>query len=131
MYNDEIKRVRDFDFVDLLPEDRMQGLYNQMAMYICLSEPNIETGPLPIMEAMACGVPVITTPVGWARDNASHNEDIIFIEEEDIFKLPEIIKMVWDNVDARVRIRNNALKLVSKFPIEKYCKNLMEIYHER
>jgi len=129
MYSDEIQRVRDFDFVDLLPDHKMQGLYNQMAMYVCLSEPNIETGPLPVMEAMACGVPVISTQVGWARDWATHNEDIVFINEDDLFRLPEVIKMVWDNINARVKIRNNALKLVSGFSIEKYCKNLMEVYH--
>ena len=129
MHGREIQRVRDFDFVDLLPENKMQGLYNQMAMYVCLSEPNIETGPLPVMEAMACGVPVISTHVGWAKDWATHNEDIVFINEDDLFRLPEIIKMVWNNINARVKIRNNALKLISGFSIEKYCKNLMEIYH--
>jgi glycosyltransferase involved in cell wall biosynthesis len=95
-----------------------------------LTEPNIETGPLPVLEAMACGVPVISTPVGWAKDHATHNEDIVFIEEDDLFRLPEVIKMVWDNTLARVKIRNNALKLISGFSIEKYCKTLMEIYHE-
>ena len=55
-------------WTDFLPEQSMQEFYNKMFVYICLSEPLIETGPLPVLEAMACGVPIISTEVGWLQD---------------------------------------------------------------
>lgn len=40
----------------------MPGLYATLDAYLCLSR--IEGGPMPVFEAAACGVPVISTPVG-------------------------------------------------------------------
>jgi glycosyltransferase involved in cell wall biosynthesis len=43
-------------------------VYHEMGVYIGNSCENIEEGTLPLLEAMACGIPVITTPSGEAKD---------------------------------------------------------------
>ena len=93
--------------------------------------PHIEAGPLPVMEAMACGVPVISTKVGWAFDYCEHDKNIVFVSEEeaqDAVKLSKIIKGVYDDESYRSRLRENALDLIKNFSIEKYCENLMNAY---
>jgi MoaA/NifB/PqqE/SkfB family radical SAM enzyme/GT2 family glycosyltransferase len=45
-----------------IPHDEMPAYYAQLDLYICTSE--IEGTPNPVLEAMACGVPVISTDVG-------------------------------------------------------------------
>ncbi len=61
--------------IDLVLADRQQGFiphkemvhyYNQIDLYVCPSK--IEGTPNPILESMACGVPVITTDVGIVND---------------------------------------------------------------
>ena len=45
-----------------IPHDEMPDYYAQIDVYVCPSK--IEGTPNPILESMACGVPVVTTDVG-------------------------------------------------------------------
>ena len=47
----------------------MQNFYNTVDLLICTS--STEGGPLPVFEAVACGVPVISTNVGLVQEMAS------------------------------------------------------------
>lgn len=44
------------------PHRKMPHYYRSLFVYVCASD--CEGGPIPLLEAMACGVPVITTNVG-------------------------------------------------------------------
>lgn len=57
--NSEGVEVRVFEAVS---DGALAQIYSATDAYLCTSR--IEGGPLPILEAMACGVPVVTTPVG-------------------------------------------------------------------
>lgn len=115
---------------NFFPERQMFDFYSQMSLFVCISEPNIETGTLPILEAMSCGIPVISTKIGWAKDNCTNGKDIWFVEEKDIQegRLNLAIKYVYENKELRATMRENALQLIKNFSIEKYCDNLMNIY---
>ena len=43
----------------MIPHEKMPGYYNQIDLYVCASL--CEGTPNPVLEAMACGVPVIST----------------------------------------------------------------------
>lgn len=49
----------------MIPHHDMPGYYAEVDVLVCASE--IEGTPNPVLEAMACGVPVITTDVGVVR----------------------------------------------------------------
>lgn len=120
-----------YEYHSFLEEHLMPGFYDRMKIFICLSRPHIEVGPLPVMEAMANGIPVISTRVGWAVDNCEHGKNIIFIEEhqaEDIDVLTEIIKSAYNDNEYLKNIRDNALKLIKDFDIKKYAENVMKVY---
>ncbi|HEV3041275.1 MAG TPA: glycosyltransferase family 4 protein [Candidatus Angelobacter sp.] len=55
------------------------GLYQQLDCVAITS--STEAGPLPLFEALATGVPVISTPVGWAPWLASQAPNFVFLAD--------------------------------------------------
>ena len=55
-----------FHYFPFLPSSKMPEFYNAANAYLVTAR--VEGGPVPLLEAMSCGVPVVTTPVGTALD---------------------------------------------------------------
>lgn len=67
------RRIRDLELADrvrllgFVPEDRLPGLYQAADLYL-QPDTELQGFGLPIVEALACGTPVLATPVGGARE---------------------------------------------------------------
>lgn len=114
-----------------IPNDKMNEFYSKIHIYICTSYN--EGTPKPLLEAMGCAVPVITTDVGVSRQALgdlgqnfilkkriiNNNEDLV--KEE----LKEKIKYLYNN--------RSFLKKLSKENYEKSKKyeihNMSKIYY--
>ena len=55
------------------------ALYQQLDCVVITS--STEAGPLPLFEALATGVPVVSTPVGWAPHLATKAPGFVFLAE--------------------------------------------------
>jgi len=55
------------------------ALYQQLDCVVITS--STEAGPLPLFEALATGVPVVSTPVGWAPHLASKAPEFVFLAD--------------------------------------------------
>lgn len=65
------------------PAEEQKDVYHKMSVYIGFSSDNIEEGTLGLLEAMACGIPVITTPAGEAADIIKDGENGILVPFDD------------------------------------------------
>jgi glycosyltransferase involved in cell wall biosynthesis len=63
------------------------SLYHALDAYLVSSRQ--EGGPKAVLEAMASGVPLVTTRVGQAMDLAQHGRNAYMVESEDIEGLSE------------------------------------------
>jgi glycosyltransferase involved in cell wall biosynthesis len=54
--------LRNVEFVGRVPPDHMAGFYDRGEIYV--NSPNIDNMPSSILEAFACGLPVVTTDAG-------------------------------------------------------------------
>lgn len=79
----------------MIPHDEMVDYYSKIDLYICTSK--IEGTPNPILEAMACGVPIISTDVGIVPDAFGEKQKNYILEERSKECLKEKIKILLKN----------------------------------
>lgn len=51
-----------------VPDGELGSIYHRMRVFVCNSDDGTESGTLPILEAMASGIPVLTRNIGHVRD---------------------------------------------------------------
>lgn len=131
-YYNQLLKFKCVDFRKNISNDELRQAYYQSAILVCNSKDNFESGTLPILEAMACGVPVLTRPIGhvpdlYDGDNMMINEG----EKEDIKLLSEHLEDLMENKGLRDKYRENAWKTVKnrsdKIMARQVCKTYYKI----
>ena len=92
-YIDDIMACGTTEFYEQVSDEKLKELYYESKLHICNSKDDYESGTLPILEAMLCGVPVISRKVGHVPDLYNgHNMIINEHSNEDVVKLTALIK---------------------------------------
>lgn len=96
-----------------------------------LNTDGVADWPLSILEAMACGAPVVATKVGGIPEIVKHHENGLLVEPNNKFELANAIIYILENKKESKRMGINGAKLVSeKFKIEIVVDELERIYEE-
>ncbi len=89
--------------------------------------PSIEDGfGLVILEAMACGLPVILSENTGAKDVVREGKDGFIVPIRDVEKIKEKIRYFYDNPEEIKRMGNNARERVESYTWKRYQKSLMK-----
>jgi len=118
-----------FDFMDCKDEDRLK-YYRNISCYVGFSDDHYEEGTLELLEAMACGVPVITTPSGVARDICKDDENALMVEFGDTVDLKKAIKRLQDEPELRAKLRKNGWNTVKNMTEEKMAYEYSLLYNK-
>ena len=59
-----VKQAGPVEFHERITDEKLRELYHKSTIHVCNSVDGFESGTLPILEAMLCGVPVITRKIG-------------------------------------------------------------------
>jgi len=113
-----------------VPDNERINCYREMMCFVQNSSAGREEGTLPLLEAMACGVPVISTPSGEAADiiNDGENGFIVPFENKEALKVK--IKMLKDDPELRKKLRENAWQTIKNFTEEKMAREYSKIYYQ-
>jgi glycosyltransferase involved in cell wall biosynthesis len=84
-----------------------------------------------VLEAMAAGVPVITTQVGGNREVIVQGENGFMVRYNDEFNLLEAIKTVWRQPELRERMVANGRLTVTAFSVEKMYERTHRFLEEQ
>ena len=101
------------DWHENIPDDDRINVYRKMHCFIQYSEDGLEEGPMPLLEAMASGIPVITSPVGEARDIIIDEKNGLVVQND--AELKDSIRRLMGDQKLCQRLRSNAWETVKSF----------------
>ncbi len=117
------------DYLGVVNTDEVPNLINQCRVFIYPSRE--EPFGLSIVEAMACGVPVVTTNVLGPSEIITNNVDGLTVPPENVDELVHAIVFLLKNEEFRTKIGENARKTVeSRFDIKQHYDRLIKLYQE-
>ena len=82
-----------------------------------------------LLEAMAAGVPVITTNAGGNPELLKQGENGFMVNYNDELNLVEAIKAVFENKDIRQKFSEEGRKTAEKFTVKKMTDETVELFN--
>lgn len=112
-----------------LPERLMPSLHNALDLYVVTSR--IEGGPAPLIESMACGVPVVTTPVGLAIDYVRDGVNGLVVPKDRPQATAQAIMQLLASPELRCRLAGAGLQTVeSQLTWERTLAGIGRLYEQ-
>jgi len=107
-----------------VPAKDLVAIYNLAAIY---TQPSIAEGfGLPILEAMACGCPVITSKKTSTAEIA--DKSALLINPNNKAELSRALKSLWQKKALRQKLSKLGLRQVKKFSWQKTARQTYEVY---
>lgn len=94
---------------------------------IFLNTTHFDNTPVSVMEAMALGLPIISTNVGGIPFLLEDKKTAILVNDDDVKKMTESVKFIIENSQFAKSLSQNSRLLASKFDWEEVKQHWMEI----
>lgn len=94
----------DWAFLDC-EDDERPNFYKNISVYVGNSGPQHEVGTLGFIEALASGVPVVTTPAGLAADVVKDRENMVLVPYGEYNALKDAIQDVLEESEFAEKLR--------------------------
>lgn len=121
-YNIELKLADSAE--KIISNKDMPNFYKEIDIYVCTS--STEGTPMPVLEAMASGIPIISTDVGIVKEAFGDEQEQFILPERSINALKEKIKKIINKPQLYEVLSKENLEKIEKFSIE----NISEKYHQ-
>ena len=119
--------VRFAGFVD----NDLKGSYYKAADIFCLpSMMSTECYPLTILEAMACGVPIVASKIGGIPDAVKAGENGLLVQARDSELLADAIIYLLENEDVRERMGKSGRERVKDYSWERIAEETEKVYEK-
>lgn len=118
--------VKDVVFLGHVPYEDLPKIYNLAKVFVFPSFH--ESFGMPILEAMACGCPVITSNVFSMPEIAG--DAAILVNPYKIEEIAEAIYKVLSDENLRRKLKRNGLKRAKRFTWEKSARAHLKVYKE-
>lgn len=125
-YNIEIKLADRNE--NRIEHEKMKEYYNSINLYICASK--TEGTPLPILESMACGIPIISTRVGIVEEAFGDKQKDFILQERTKDELKNKIKNIIENKNILMELSSENLENVKKWSWKEIAKDYERFFEE-
>lgn len=114
------------DIIEGVDEEQLMDLYSRASIFLLPTR--MEGWGLAIMEAMAAGCPVISSPVGGVPELVRDGENGLLVDYSDRHGLAEAVERYLDDPELVSRIRVSARESIEKFTWESTAAKTEELY---
>jgi len=132
LYEDIFKTIEDLDlkelviFLKYVPDEDLPGLYSGADLFVYLSF--YEGFGLPVLEAMACGVPVLTS-------NTSALPEVVgdaglLVSPTDVNLAAHDMGSILSDPGRREELAASSLKQATKFSMERFIHDTLAVYNK-
>lgn len=111
-----------------IPHEQMPQYYNSIDLYICASKE--EGTPNPVLESMACGVPIITTNVGIVSEVFGENQERFILKSRSKEELKKKIIELMENPDVWQVLSQENLEQIKQWSWENKCEQFKEFFEQ-
>tara|TARA_Y100000034_G_C6891863_1_gene410439 strand:- start:816 stop:1844 length:1029 start_codon:yes stop_codon:yes gene_type:complete len=118
--------LKNVEFVGFVQDGEMNNFYNSLDLFIFPSR--YEGFGLPIVEAMACGIPIITSNISSLAEIAEDTGILINPKKpkDAVRKIKKIVK----NLGLQKKLRIKSIKKAKEFKWDKTAKETFKIYEK-
>lgn len=115
----QIKRI---DFED------MPGFYRQLDLFVCTSA--IEGTPNPLLEAMACGIPVVSTDVGIVPEVFGERQKRFIVPQADPGRFADAVGELINDAGLRRALGEENRQMTLDWSWEKQTRHWWPFWHD-
>lgn len=120
MINDQVIRL------GFIPTEDLVAIYNLATVFVM---PSLYEGfGLPILEAMSCGCPVVTTKQGSLEEVAG--DAALYVDAYSKESMAKGIKEVFENPILQKKLLQEGLKRVNEFSWKKTASDTLDVYRQ-
>lgn len=117
-------------FTGMIEHQNIHEYYQTADIFVLPSYTEGGGPPLVIMEAMACGLPIIGTNVGGIPEGVENNVNGFILPPKNVDQLNEKLNILIKNKDLRKKFGNNSLERIEEYSIAlgKKTEKLINLY---
>lgn len=130
-YFNDILQTGHVEFHEQISDEQLRDLYHKATILVVNSIDNFESGTLPILEAMLCGVPVLTRRVGHVPDlDNGENLRILESQPEEVMPIMAAIEDMLADSKRLETQRGVAWNTAKNFNYERRAYLYQRLYRE-
>ena len=122
---EKVKHKEKIKFCGFVPDEDLPAFYNLASLYLF---PSLYEGfGLPVLEAFACGCPVVTTKTGCTKEVTGNAA--LLADPYDINDIAEKMESILTDINLREDLISKGFERVKQFSWKKSATETMKIFH--
>ena len=116
----------DVTFTGRVDNHEIAGLYHRAR--ICLNPSRADNMPISVLEALACGVPVVSTRVGGVPYLVEDGKTALLVPPDDPLAMAEALQHLHTEAERYRQMREAGLEMVRRFTWQQVREELFAVY---